>query len=105
MTKTIRIRGARFMPAAALALLFTAGLFIKGPEAAGGAVSGLLLCGQIVIPSLFPFMAAALFISKSGLADLMGRLAGPVAPRLFKLPGAAAPSCSPLSPGILWGRG
>ena len=90
MTKTIRIRGARFIPAAALALLFTAGLFIKGPEAAGGAVSGLLLCGQIVIPSLFPFMAAALFISKSGLADLMGRLAGPVAPRLFKLPAAAA---------------
>ena len=90
MTKTLRIQRAGLLPAAALSLLFIAGLFVTGKDAAAGAADGLILCGQVVIPSLFPFMIAALFISKSGLADWPGRLLGPAVPRLFKLPAAAA---------------
>ncbi|MCI8360807.1 MAG: hypothetical protein HFE86_05655 [Clostridiales bacterium] len=76
--------------AAVLSLLFIAGLFWLGGEAAAGASAGLSLCGRVVVPSLFPFMIAALFISKSGLAEWMGRPLGPAVSRLFKLPAAAA---------------
>ena len=85
-----RGRRAGMLLAAGLSLLFIAGLFWQGGEAAAGAAAGLTLCGRVVVPSLFPFMIAALFISKSGLADWMGRLLGPAVCRLFKLPAAAA---------------
>ncbi len=90
MNKTIHINKYRLIPAALVVLGFTAALFLRGEAAAAGAATGLALCGRIVVPSLFPFLCAALFISKSGLADLLGRILGPVVPRLFRLPAAAA---------------
>lgn len=92
MTASIRLHKAALLPAACLAATFAAGLFIYGKEASAGAAAGLSLCGQVVIPSLFPFMTAALFLSKSGLSDLAGRLLRPAAPLLFKLPAAAGGS-------------
>lgn len=88
--KSLWLRRTGLLIAAALSAFFIAGLFFLGKEAVAGAADGLVLCGRVVIPSLFPFMIAALFISKSGLADRLGRLLGPVVSRLFKLPPAAA---------------
>ena len=39
-----------------------------------GAETGLLLCGRVIIPSLFPFTFCILFIMKTGLLDKMGFL-------------------------------
>lgn len=38
------------------------------------AVKGILLCGRVLIPSLFPFTACVLFITKSGVISAFERL-------------------------------
>lgn len=48
-----------------------------------GALQGLLYCGNILIPSLFPFMVLSSFIVKSGLADFLGKFMTPITKRLF----------------------
>ena len=48
-----------------------------------GALQGLLYCGNILIPSLFPFMVLSSFIVTSGLAEYIGRFLSPVTKRLF----------------------
>lgn len=52
-----------------------------------GAMQGLLYCGNILIPSLFPFMVLSAFIVKSGFADLVGKYLSPVTKRLFHTDG------------------
>ncbi|MBR6532941.1 MAG: hypothetical protein IKT44_00730 [Clostridia bacterium] len=43
-------------------------MILKNPEiCAESAVSGLILCGRVIIPSLFPFTFCVLFILKSGI--------------------------------------
>lgn len=43
-------------------------MILKNPEiCAKSAVSGLVLCGRVIIPSLFPFTFCVLFILKSGI--------------------------------------
>jgi len=37
------------------------------------AVNGILLCGRVIIPSLFPFTACVLFIMKSGITEYMNK--------------------------------
>ena len=62
-----------FLPAsvlcAACALLF------YPAQAAAGAKRGIGYCIDILIPSLFPFMALSVFVVKSGLSASLGRLA------------------------------
>lgn len=48
-----------------------------------GVRQGLELCAQTVIPSLFLFTAAALFITRSGAASVLGRIVSPVTRLLF----------------------
>lgn len=78
------------MTAAVFALCFTIGLFAQPEAAAAGISDGLLLCVKVIIPSLFPFIALAAFISKSGVADWLGRRLSPVTRLLFHMPGTAA---------------
>ncbi len=54
-----------------------------------GVRGGLTLCGQVVIPSLFPFLALSSFLVQSGLAQRAGHLLEPITKLLFRLPGAA----------------
>lgn len=65
-----------------------------------GARLGLSLCAEIIIPSLFPFLALSSFIIQTGLAERVGRLLDRPTAFLFHLPGAAAPA---LVLGILGG--
>lgn len=53
-----------------------------------GALQGLLYCGNILIPSLFPFMVLSSFIVTSGLAEWIGKFLSPVTKRLFNTNGA-----------------
>lgn len=48
-----------------------------------GALQGLLFCGNILIPSLFPFMVLSAFVVKSGLADYLGQFLTPITRRIF----------------------
>ena len=70
-------------------LLLALCLLLGGEE--NGAGEALRLCGNVVIPSLFPFLVLSSFLADSGLAASLGRLCTPLMRVLFKLPGAAAP--------------
>ena len=53
----------------------------------GGAKSGILLCGEVIIPSLFPFCVLALFCQKSGLLLFFSKLFSPISKKVFHLSG------------------
>lgn len=48
-----------------------------------GALQGLLYCGNILIPSLFPFMVLSSFIVTSGFSEWLGKYLTPITKRLF----------------------
>lgn len=76
-------------------------LLLFAPQAGlDGARNGLLLCAEVVIPTLFPFLALSSFVIHIGLAERFGRLFTRLTSALFRLPGAAA---SVLVLGILGG--
>lgn len=63
----------RLGPAAASLLL--GGLLLAFPGAASrGAAGGLALCLNTAVPSLFPFMVLAVYVSASGAGEDLGRL-------------------------------
>lgn len=86
--------------AALVAVVFMLLLLITPGPALYGARKGLALCGETVIPSLFPFMVLSSFIIGSGLADTCGRFFEPFTRRVFKLPGCAG---TPLILGAIGG--
>ena len=71
-------------------LCAAAALLFYPTQAAAGAKRGIGYCVDILIPSLFPFMALSVFVVKSGLAASMGRLTAGPCRILFGLPGSAA---------------
>lgn len=80
----------KFLLAALLcAVLMLLLLIVPGP-AINGARTGLTLCGDTVIPSLFPFLVLSAFIIKSGIADRLGRFFEPMTRKIFRLPGSTA---------------
>ncbi len=55
-----------------ITILFLGYLILKNPKiCAENAVSGLILCGRVIIPSLFPFTFCVLFILKSGVLEFL----------------------------------
>lgn len=56
-----------------------------------GALKGISLCLNVLVPSLFPFMAASTFIVKSGLAQKAGKPLSKITKVLFGLSGSFAP--------------
>lgn len=66
-------------------------LFFIEPSSMGkGVRNGLFLCGETVIPSLFPFMIFSDFLVRSELANSVGGFVSPITEKLFKLPGCSA---------------
>ncbi len=73
------------LSAAALALV------ICGADASmKAAKDALFLCGQTVIPSLFPFFVISSFMVNTGFVSCAGKIAAPAAKRLFKVSGSGA---------------
>ncbi len=80
----------RKMTALMLTLLLFAALLIM-PEAAAESCRGALrLCGELIIPSLFPFFVLSILLNKLGLPGALGKLLAPAAARLYKVSGAGA---------------
>lgn len=77
-----------------LMLLLCTGAFIAlfafREQVLSGFSQGLRLCAEVVIPSLFPFMFLANFISLSPISELLGKVLSPVTCRLFGIKGKAA---------------
>ncbi len=61
-------------------------LFLYPKEIQKGVSEGLRLCGEVIIPSLFPFMALAGFISRTGAARILAIPIESVMSPLFRLP-------------------
>ncbi len=59
-------------------------VLLRFPQAAANGVSrGLAVCGQLLIPSLFPFLTLAGFLAQSGLLTAIGQRLSPATQRLF----------------------
>lgn len=69
---------------------FCAGLLLWPQAAAAAARRGLLLCGDLIIPSLFPFFILSTLTVSLGFSSLLGRLLEPVMQPLFHQSGAGA---------------
>lgn len=67
------------------------GLFlIFGADISVGIRSGISVCGEVVIPSLFPFMILAEFVALSGASDTLSKPISPFTRWLFGLPKVTA---------------
>lgn len=82
-----RVRAAALGAAILLCAYF---LLRYSAASAAGISAGLSRCAEVLIPSLFPFMALASFCVHSGFAARCGRLLSPVTKGLFYLPGSTA---------------
>lgn len=80
----------KYFPIAVCVTVIGFFLLMYPKNATNGISSGLTLCAQIVIPSLFPFLFLSSFIIKSDLCNKFSFLFDPLTRRLFKLPGCAA---------------
>ena len=52
-----------------------------------GAIKGILVCGEIIIPSLFPFTVLALFLFNCGFIKSLEKIINPFSNKIFKLSG------------------
>lgn len=77
--------------AAFLLLLFLACTLLLYPaQIKAGVADSLLYCLQVLVPTLFPFIALNSYAVHSSASVFIGRLFGPVTRYLFRLPEAAA---------------
>lgn len=71
-------------------LCATAALLHWPQESMAAVREGLNLCGNVIIPSLFPFFVLSALIVELGLSQYIGRLLEPVMHPLFHLNGSCA---------------
>lgn len=62
----------------------------KSAVASQGIINGLKICGNVIIPSLFPFMVFSSFVVKSGVYTKIGKLLGKPIKLFFNLPTCAS---------------
>lgn len=66
-------------------------LFFSNPsDAVAGVRDGLFLCGNTVVPSLFPFMILSDYLVRSGVSSGLGSKLSPLTEKIFRLPGCSA---------------
>ena len=90
MFRILRRKWLRDLLLTAALLLATVGLVAAPGEAIAGAKDGLALCGNVIIPSLFPFFVLASLVVDLGLAAYLGRALEPVMRPLFRISGSCA---------------
>lgn len=71
-------------------LVCVAALLLYPTQATQAGREGLALCGNVLLPSLFPFFVLSSLVVELGLADCLGRLLSPLMVPLFRVPGAGA---------------
>ena len=83
------------------ALLLAAAALVAWPSQCMDAMrDGLALCGNVIIPSLFPFFVLSTMVVELGMSRYLGKLFQPVMVPLFRVNGACATA---LALGILGG--
>lgn len=75
---------------AAALLAATLAMALAPQKAMEGARGGLALCGNVIIPSLFPFLILSALVVELGMASHLGRAMGPVMRPLFRVNGSCA---------------
>ncbi len=74
-------------------LLLAVGLFLWRPQAlAAGVQRGLSICGRVIVPTLYPFMVLAGFLTESPLCRHPGKALEKATQWLFGLPGCCGPA-------------
>lgn len=76
---------------ALVTLCLCAVVIIYSKSCCDGAVKGIGMCLNVLVPSLFPFMVLSSFIVKSGLSYTLGKPLGRITKALFGLDGCFAP--------------
>ena len=71
----------------AVLLLSAAALFYWPNEVAAAVHSGMSLCGNILFPSLFPFLILSSLVVELGLSRYMGQILSPLMMPLFRVNG------------------
>ena len=80
-------------------LLWATLALVLWPEQAMEAMrDGLKLCGNVILPSLFPFFVLSSLVVELGMSRYLGRLLEPVMAPLFRVNG----SCAAALPWALW---
>lgn len=64
-----------------------AGLFIFSEECKNGALNGIIMCLEILVPSLFPFFILSSFLCESQLIDLLTPVLDPIGRFIFGIRG------------------
>jgi len=100
MDLLIKRTGSRDLLTGAALLLAAASLVIWPQETMSAMREGLSLCGNVIIPSLFPFFVLSSLVVELGMARYIGRLLEPVMFPLFRVTGACA---SALALGLIGG--
>lgn len=72
-------------------LLCAAATLVLHPQEASSAMrSGLSLCGNVIVPALFPFLVLSSLVVELGMSRYFGRLLEPVMAPLFRVNGSCA---------------
>ena len=67
-----------------------AALILHPQEAIAAMSSGLSLCGNVIVPALFPFLVLSSLVVELGMSRYLGRLLEPVMAPLFRVNGSCA---------------
>ena len=90
MFRVLRQKWLRDLLLTAALLAATAALVAAPRQAIEGAKNGLTLCGNVIIPSLFPFFVLSSLVVDLGLAAYLGRALEGVMRPLFRVGGSCA---------------
>ena len=90
MSTLLSKRSVRELLCALGLVLAGLGLVLAPGEAMEGAKTGLELCFNVIIPSLFPFFVLSNLVVELGLAACLGRVLEPVMRPLFRVSGPCA---------------
>ena len=71
------------LPSAIAAVSAFIALIIFPDAAKGSVISGLRLCAELIIPSLFPFFIVSSLLNELGIAAAIGKRLSPISSRLF----------------------
>ncbi len=90
MLRLLRQQKVRDALAGLALIIATAGLVAVPGEAIAGAKDGLVLCFNVIVPSLFPFFVLSSLVVDLGLAAYLGRALEGLMRPLFRVSGSCA---------------
>lgn len=100
MGRLLRKPQSRDLLLGAMLVLAALALVLWPREAMESVKAGLKLCGNVIVPSLFPFFVLSFLVVELGMSRYLGRLMQPLMVPLFRVNGACA---SALALGVIGG--